>query len=36
VGRLASAGMIEREGELVRLAAGKLSISNEVIVELLR
>jgi len=28
--------MIEREGELVRLAAGKLSISNEVIVELLR
>ena len=36
VGRLASAGMIERDGELVRLAAGKLSISNEVIVELLR
>ncbi len=36
VGRLASAGMIEREGELVRLAPGKLSISNEVIVELLR
>jgi oxygen-independent coproporphyrinogen-3 oxidase len=36
VGRLASAGMIEREGELVRLAAGKLSVSNEVIVELLR
>jgi len=36
VARLASAGMIEREGELVRLAAGKLSISNEVIVELLR
>jgi oxygen-independent coproporphyrinogen-3 oxidase len=36
VGRLASAGIIEREGELVRLAAGKLSISNEVIVELLR
>jgi oxygen-independent coproporphyrinogen-3 oxidase len=36
IGRLASAGMIEREGELVRLAAGKLSISNEVIVELLR
>lgn len=36
VGRLASAGMIERQGELVRLAAGKLSISNEVIVELLR
>ena len=36
VGRLASAGMIEREGELVRLAADKLSVSNEVIVELLR
>jgi oxygen-independent coproporphyrinogen-3 oxidase len=36
VGRLASAGMIEREGEVVRLAAGKLSVSNEVIVELLR
>jgi len=36
VDRLASAGMIEREGELVRLAAAKLSISNEVIVELLR
>ncbi len=30
------AGMIEREGELLRLAPGKLSISNEVIVELLR
>ena len=36
VGRLALAGMIEREGELVRLAAEKLSVSNEVIVELLR
>jgi len=36
VGRLASAGMIERDGEVVRLAAGKLSVSNEVIVELLR
>jgi oxygen-independent coproporphyrinogen-3 oxidase len=36
VGRLASAGMVEREGEVVRLAAGKLSVSNEVIVELLR
>ncbi len=36
VGRLATAGMIEREGELLRLAPGKLSISNEVIVELLR
>jgi len=28
--------MLEREGEVVRLAAGKLSVSNEVIVELLR
>ncbi len=36
VGRLASAGMVERQGELVRLSASKLSISNEVIVELLR
>jgi oxygen-independent coproporphyrinogen-3 oxidase len=36
VSRLASAGMIVREGALVRLAAGKLSISNEIIVELLR
>ena len=36
VERLASAGMVKREGDLVRLAAGKLSVSNEVIVELLR
>jgi oxygen-independent coproporphyrinogen III oxidase len=36
VGRLASSGMIERDGDNVRLASGKLSISNEVIVELLR
>jgi len=35
-GRLASSGMIERDGEKIRLAPGKLSISNEVIVELLR
>jgi oxygen-independent coproporphyrinogen-3 oxidase len=36
VARLASAGMIECAGEKVRLAPGKLSISNEVIVALLR
>jgi oxygen-independent coproporphyrinogen-3 oxidase len=36
VDRLSSAGMVEREGDVVRLAPGKLSISNEVIVELLR
>jgi oxygen-independent coproporphyrinogen-3 oxidase len=34
--RLASNGMVEREGDMLRLAADKLSISNEVIVELLR
>lgn len=33
---LSSSGMVERRGDMVRLAAGKLSISNEVIVELLR
>ncbi len=36
VDRLSSAGMVEREGDVVRLAPRKLSISNEVIVELLR
>jgi len=34
--RIASAGLVEREGSLVRLAAEKLSVSNEVFVELLR
>lgn len=34
--RLASNGMVERQGDMLRLAADKLSISNEVIVELLR
>lgn len=34
--RLASHGMVEREGNRLRLPADKLSISNEVIVELLR
>jgi oxygen-independent coproporphyrinogen III oxidase len=33
---LARSGMLERDGDLVRLAPGKLSLSNEVIVELLR
>jgi oxygen-independent coproporphyrinogen-3 oxidase len=36
VGRLASHGMIEREGSVIRLAPAKLSVSNEVLVELLR
>jgi len=34
--RIASAGLVEREGSVVRLAPEKLSISNEVFVELLR
>ncbi len=34
--RLASTGMVERDGEQLRLPAGKLGISNEIIVELLR
>ncbi len=33
---LASAGLIEREGSVVRLAPARLSVSNEVFVELLR
>lgn len=33
---LKSAGMLEREGDMVRIPAGKMSVSNEVIVELLR
>ena len=33
---LKSAGLVERDGEVVRLAEGKLSISNEVFVELMR
>jgi len=36
ISRLASGGMIEREGNLVRLSPAKLSASNEVLVELLR
>ena len=34
--RLAQAGLVEKEGTVVRLAPAKLSISNEVFVELLR
>jgi oxygen-independent coproporphyrinogen-3 oxidase len=33
---LASAGLVERDGGVVRLAPGRLSVSNEVFVELLR
>jgi oxygen-independent coproporphyrinogen-3 oxidase len=33
---LASAGLIEKEGSVVRLAPGRLSVSNEVFVELMR
>ena len=33
---LASAGLVERTGSVVRLAPEKLSVSNEVFVELLR
>ena len=36
IDRLASEGMVERQGDFLRLAPGKLSISNEVLVELLR
>jgi oxygen-independent coproporphyrinogen III oxidase len=34
--RLMSAGLVEREGSFVRLAPGKLSIANEVFVELMK
>jgi oxygen-independent coproporphyrinogen-3 oxidase len=36
LGALESAGLVERNGDVVRLAPGKISISNEVFVELLR
>jgi oxygen-independent coproporphyrinogen-3 oxidase len=36
VGRLASNGMVERQGDVVRLVPAKLNVSNEVLVELLR
>jgi len=34
--RLASAGLVERKGSIVRLAPQKLSVSNEVFVELMK
>jgi oxygen-independent coproporphyrinogen-3 oxidase len=34
--RLAAAGLVERAGNVVKLAAGRLSVSNEVFVELMR
>jgi len=34
--RLYSAGLVERDGQIVRLAPSKLSISNEVFVELMK
>jgi oxygen-independent coproporphyrinogen-3 oxidase len=34
--RLASAGFVEREGSVVRLAPAKLSVANEVLVELMK
>jgi oxygen-independent coproporphyrinogen-3 oxidase len=36
VEELASRGIVKKDGEMLRLPAGKLSISNEIIVELLR
>jgi oxygen-independent coproporphyrinogen III oxidase len=36
VGRLAARGLVEHEGDVLRLAPGRLHISNEVLVELLR
>jgi hypothetical protein len=36
VDRLTSAGMLERVGALVRIPAEKMSVSNEIFVELLR
>jgi coproporphyrinogen III oxidase-like Fe-S oxidoreductase len=34
--RLIGAGLVERDGGVVRLSAEKLSVSNEVLVELMR
>jgi oxygen-independent coproporphyrinogen III oxidase len=36
IGRLASCGMVEKRGDNLRLAPARLSVSNEVLVELLR
>lgn len=35
VGRLASTGMVEQQGDVLRLAPAKLNVSNEILVELL-
>jgi oxygen-independent coproporphyrinogen-3 oxidase len=36
VGRLASFGMVEHQGDVLRLAPARLNVSNEILVELLR
>ena len=36
VDRLASTGMVEQQGDVLRLAPAKLNVSNEILVELLR
>ena len=36
VGELASSGMVQKQGNIVRIPAGKMSVSSEIIVELLR
>jgi oxygen-independent coproporphyrinogen III oxidase len=36
IGELAPRGMVEKDGDLLRIPAAKLSVSNEIIVELLR
>lgn len=36
IGELAARGMVEKDGDLLRIPAAKLSVSNEIIVELLR
>jgi oxygen-independent coproporphyrinogen-3 oxidase len=36
IGRLATDGMVERDGDFLRLPPAKLSVSNEILVELLR
>jgi oxygen-independent coproporphyrinogen-3 oxidase len=36
VAQLAARSMVEKDGDMLRLPAGKLSVSNEIIVELLR
>jgi len=36
IAQLAASGMVEHERDMLRLPAAKLSVSNEIIVELLR